>query len=744
MSRAEARRAPWVEATVVAERRESALAIALLSACAAFIALWPYASVIAPGTWSLTGIAVVIVITVTGAAARYLGARRRGRDTWALLAQGIVAVCALTTLLLPQTAALGIIPTGSTLRALPPLTAQAFEQVQFGTAPLQDTLALRTVIAIGFAVITIILDHLIAQRLALFAVILVAAVGTTPMIISLGDANIPWFVLLAILTLFLLRHSTRQDRRRPRRASSAVAFGVGAAAIVTALVVTPALPVSASWIGAGTAVQLNPSLRLGDDLRRPVPADVITLATTAAAAPYLRIATLSGFDGRVWDSDEGDTQPLSEGFGEGEWADDVAAEERRTSIRVVGVSSSWLPVPYPATKIAGISSGWEIMPGNRTVVSETRDAAGEDYTVTAASVQPTLEQIRASTTALGPGDARAPDDLPQVIAETAREVTAQAGNDYDRLIALQAWFRSEFTYSLEAPVDGGFDGTGVDAVAEFLDVQSGYCIHFAGAFALMAQSLDLPVRIVVGYLPGRLADEKRGDEFVYVVSSDQLHAWPEVRFEGIGWVPFEPTASLGVPTGFQPASVEGGSTTGPASPAPSAAPSTAPTNGPERDDALDDSSAAGGGALQRLDPTPVLLVAAGVLFVLLLPALIRLVVRMRRRSRARAGDAVVAWRELRATLTDLGLPVSDADSPRARGTALIERGADAAAVHTLVDAVERASYAQDTAHSGDLAGALALVSADLHRVVDVRSRAGALLLPRSLFLVDTSREPAYS
>lgn len=732
------------DAAAADAQRTRSLMTALLTACAGFVALWPYASVIAAGAWSFVSVTVIIAIAATGAVVRHLGAGRRGRDAWAVFAQVLVATCALTLTLLPQGAVLGIIPTGSTLRALTPLPAQAFEQVQYGTAPLEDSLALRTMIAIGFAIITIVIDLLIARRIALLAAIVVTAVGALPMIITMGDANIPWFVALAILILFLLRHSARHDRRGTRRASAGIAIAVGATAIVAALVVAPVLPVSASWVGAGTAVELNPSLRLGDNLRRPAPTDVITLATTATVAPYLRIATLSGFDGQVWHADEADTAPLSEGFGEGDWADDVAVTEQRTSVRVVGISSSWLPVPYPATKVAGASSGWEIMPANRTVTSDTRNAAGEDYTVTSASVQPTLEQIRASNASLASTDAPAPEDLPEVIAETAREVTAGAHNDYDRLIAMQSWFRSEFSYSLDAPVDGGFDGTGADATAQFLNVRSGYCIHFAGAFALMAQSLDLPVRIVVGYLPGRLSEEKRGDEFVYVVSSDQLHAWPEVRFEGIGWVPFEPTASLGVPTGYQPAVSEGGSTSGPATPAPSAAPSAAPTNGPELDDELNDPSAGGGDSLRRVDPTPVALVTAGVLLVLLIPALIRLFVQSWRRSRARAGDALSAWRELRATLIDLNLPVSDADSPRTRGAGLIERGADAEAVHTLVDAVERASYAPDADEAGDLARALARVTADLRRHVGARSRVVAVLLPRSLFATDTSRTPAMS
>ncbi|EED6225841.1 transglutaminase domain-containing protein, partial [Salmonella enterica subsp. enterica serovar Haifa] len=151
----------------------------------------------------------------------------------------------------------------------------------------------------------------------------------------------------------------------------------------------------------------------------------------------------------------------------------------------------------------------------------------------------------------------------------AAEVTAGENTDYDRLVALQNWFRAQFEYSLETPVEEGFDGTGAEAVAEFLDERSGYCVHFAGAFALMAESLGMQTRIVVGYLPGSLTDEKRGEESIFSVTSDQLHSWPEVLFPGIGWVPFEPTASLGVPTAFRAGVSEGGTTGSPVGPAPS-------------------------------------------------------------------------------------------------------------------------------------------------------------------------------
>ena len=58
----------------------------------------------------------------------------------------------------------------------------------------------------------------------------------------------------------------------------------------------------------------------------------------------------------------------------------------------------------------------------------------------------TLDELRAATTDNPPDDLvlEVPDDLPGVVSDLATEVTAGAATDYDRLIALQDWFRSEF------------------------------------------------------------------------------------------------------------------------------------------------------------------------------------------------------------------------------------------------------------------------------------------------------------
>ncbi|WP_242684666.1 DUF3488 and transglutaminase-like domain-containing protein [Microbacterium sp. SD291] len=718
------------------ETPQSHLVPAVLAAAASLVAMWPYTSVIAPGSWSFAVLAVIVVTALAGLGVRTLLSRSRGwiRGFATFGAQLAVAVATLTQLVAGDTAIFGAIPTPTTLLTFRTLSEAAWQEVAFGTAPIEGTPGMRAVMGIGFAVVAILIDHLVAARSAVVAGLVAAVVGAVPMIVTLGGANVVWFVMLGIVLLLLFRHTAGRHPESPRRSSTALAAGVGVAALLATVVVAPALPVSATLAGTGVGVTIDASLRLGDDLRQPNPVEVLTVATTADSAPYLRLTTLSQFDGRVWQPDRGDLLRQSEGFGPEEWGEGIATEQESTSIRVIRVSSSWLPVPYPATSIQGVTATWQLIRENRTVASRNADAVGSDYTVTSMRVIPTLEQIRALAAAEPLADPGAePVALPEVIARTAAEVTAGEESDYDRLVALQGWFRSQFIYSLETPVEEGFDGTGAEAVAQFLEARSGYCVHFAGAFALMAESLGMQVRIVVGYLPGVLTDEKRGGDNVFSVASDQLHSWPEVLFPGVGWVPFEPTASLGVPTAFAAGTTAGGGTGGPATPAPTVAPGAEETSGPEVDRGENDPDAGGTGQLRRLDPTPIMVGTAGVLFVVLLPALIRMGVRTARRGRAAGGDAGAAWTELRATMLDLRLPVSDADSPRKRGALLVgENGVDAATMRRLTDAVERASYAREGAATADLAAALDDVLRELRRSVDRMSRVRALLLPRSL------------
>ena len=721
------------DAAVASDRRRPGpVGPSVLAAAATLVSAWPYTAVIAPGAWAFVVVTVIVVTAVAGSVGRVLFARLREgiRDLLTLLVQLGAVTIACTAMLASETALAGLLPTGTTVRLLGLRLQQAIEEIATGVAPVPASVPLATALGLLFAVVAVLVDQLLAHRLILLAVLLTSLVGVLPMLVSFGAINIAWFLMQAVMILLILRFGARHDRRAPRRSSYLVASTAGVIVIALTVVITPALPLGTPLPGTGPMLTVRADLRLGDDLRRPESVEALTLVTSEGPPPYLRLATLSRFNGEVWRPDRADLQPLDQGFGEREWGEAVESVDRRVSIRVLNVSSDRLPVPYAAEQVTGVDGRWEAMQFNRTVVSGTEDAAGADYTVRVATAKPTLEQIRRASAS---GDTAAPaEDLPPIIAETAREVTAGADTDYDRLIALQNWFRSEFSYSLDAPVEEGFDGTGADAVATFLEKRTGYCIHFAGAFALMAQSLDMPVRIVVGYLPGTATDQKRDDDIIYSVSSDQLHSWPEVYFAGLGWIPFEPTATLGVPTEFTSETSAGGGD-GSEAPTPTIAPTTAPTDaatgGPDRAD----EQSIGGSELQALNPTPIVLTGLAVLVVLLLPALVRLTRRMLRIGRARGGDAMAAWQELADTMLDLGIPPHEADTARMRADALVaERGADPAAMAMLVDAVEHRSYAKTLTATGDLAVPLHVVLTRLEQSAGRGQRVMARMLPASL------------
>ncbi|QIG39933.1 transglutaminase domain-containing protein [Microbacterium sp. 4R-513] len=487
------------------------------------------------------------------------------------------------------------------------------------------------------------------------------------------------------------------------------------------------------------------TLQLGDDLRRPRETVSLLVHSDMSSAPYLRAATLSEFNGSIWEPDRSRSLPLGSEFALNEVsvAPDVRVAEYTTTVEVKDLVSPWLPVTFPAVSVKGLQGDWEAVPYNRTVVSRTTSTAGQVYDIVSHQPKPTLEQMRAAnsggpqirdeTTAL-------PEDLPTIIRDTAQQVTANAENDYDALADLQRWFRSgEFRYSLDAPVEEGFDGSGAEAVAKFLEVKAGYCVHFASAFALMARTLGMPSRIVVGYLPGNATDDSVDGETIYEVASSQLHSWPEVYFDGIGWVPFEPTTGLGVPTTFAPAATLPGTADNPQNSQSEPSASATP-NLPESERNNGDTGSSDAGASSTaVNPLPSLGIVLVILMLLAIPSLVRAAQTRSLLRSAEQGDAVAAWLIVMDAAIDLGIPVPASESPRSLGRRLIdEHGAPLAETTQLVRAIERASYAQGGKHrlweTTPMSDAAAAVRTALFASATQGRRVVAIVAPKSLVI----------
>lgn len=712
--------------------------------------LLPLLRVVEPGGW-VGGVAGIAILVLAGG---YVARRLRAPAYGVALVEVGLWTVAMTALFSGGTAILGVIPSLETVRMVPVSVVAALGQIRDGAAPLDvgQPLAMMIVGAAGLLVIA--MDHVaVTARMPMLAIVGLVAVYLIPSIAVPSAIDPLSFAAFAgsALALLAVETATRERSRVPGRAvsgaserprgSAAAPSAIATVAILAALVVTPALPAPT---GAGSTVvavrgnSIDPSLELGQDLRRPQEVDVLTLRSDAPAPPYLRAVTLSTFDGAHWEADRGSRRPLDQGLQPVTTRTDVEVDEYTATIDILNFVSPWLPVPGAATEVEGLDGEWSVYDYNRTVISRSSSPQGQDYEVTYEVPRPTLEQIRGSEASIEgsrrtlalPGD----DDLVAQVRQLAIEVAGDAGNDYDTLVALQRWFRgTSFEYSLSAPVADGFDGSGLEAVTDFLEERSGYCVHFASAFTIMARSLEMPARIVVGYLPGAASDERVDDQTVHTVVSSQLHAWPEVHFEGIGWVPFEPTNSLGVPTGFAAASTSGGPAGTDTGPLPENAPQEGEAPDAQDPGALDETTAPDAAAT-RVNTTPVVGLVAAIAALLIAPALFRVI---RRRSRLRAaaeGDAAAAWAEVSDSATDLGVRPGTGETPRAFGMRLRDAGAPEEPVSRIVAAIERASYAAGgPAEAEDLAAAVEEIRAALRESGDSRGRFAATFAPASLF-----------
>ncbi|MFT4137007.1 transglutaminase TgpA family protein [Microbacterium sp.] len=726
------------------------LALGVLAAVVATMV--PLLRVVESGPWVVGAAVLAASVLAAGYAARWL----LRSAIAATLAGGAVWVALLTATTFGATSIAVVVPSGATLREARALVAAAAEQIQTGVAPLVAGRSLGFVIVAGVGALALVLDHVVlTARMPLLAAVALVAVWLIPALAVPAPVDVVSFVFLAATILYVIRAETRSREASARhgartvlsfraaRGVAAVSAAIAVVAIAAAVAVTPGLPQPAgAGVGIGFGTSLEPSLELGDDLRRPRAVAVLSMRTDAAALPYLRVVTLSRFDGTVWEPDRTATVPLEDGaLPEVRAADGVEVVEQHTSVDIAYLSSAWLPVPFPAVAVEGLDGTWRAMAAGRTVVGSDGATRGQSYRVTTHEPRPTLEQIRAASASdvAAPDDLLAvPADLPPIVADTAAAVTAGTGSDYDALIALQTWFRGpEFAYSLDAPVAEGFDGSGSEAVAAFLQVREGYCVHFASAFALMARTLGMPARIVVGYLPGEPTEEHIDGETIALVTSDLSHAWPEVYFDGIGWVAFEPTKSLGTPTAFAAASDTAGvddPDAATATPTPTA--SAADPGQSERPDTDPDGAAVGAA---RQSPLPAIVTALAGLALLLLPGVAAAVRRWRQRVLARRGRIGAAWRVVQDAAIDVGLDLPASETPRALGARLVAaHGAPEAPMTTLVAAIERASYAPPDAGpsagpaADAAAGDAATVRSAMLAVLPASARLRALLLPRSL------------
>ncbi|RFA09862.1 hypothetical protein B7R54_12105 [Subtercola boreus] len=711
------------------------------------------------GWWWNTALVVALVL---GAAllVRLLPLPAAAPPIAALVAWAIT----VTVMFAPGDALFGFLPTLGTLDTIRSGLADAGESIALQSVPADPVQPIVLLLALTVGLLAVLADSLVfGLRMPALAGLVPVSILVVPYTVRQQEFDIVLFVVLAATYLLLLFAAGRfgiglrlrqgENIRAGRNAGRAVLSGALAVLLACFLPgVTPGLtpgsfrPAQSAQLPSVYSSGVDPSIQLSQDLRRTNPVLSLTYSTTSASGLYLKLVNLSDFTTSPWQPEDlSEAAPLGSGFAAPDGLSaDVAIQPVTTDVSVTGLRSDWLPVPYPETDVTGLDGDWTVSPGSLTVTGDNTNTTGQDYSVTSLLVQPTPAQLAASASTVP--DAlqnylRLPRSISPIIRNTALEVTGSAASNYDKAVALQSYFTSgAFEYSVSAPVEGHYDGGNFAAVATFLSAKSGYCIHFASAMAVMARTLGIPSRIAIGYHPGGAGTRESDDLTTFQVYSDQLHAWPELWFDGIGWLAFEPTPGLGLtPPEYSLPNYTGAAATAPLRDgATSSAVPTTPRAAPQLDSG---DVATSDPQVQAAQQGRAWLIAAGIAVLVILLALVPAGWRRLRRRRRLAAmmvddrPASIGWQEVRDSAKDYRFELLDGETARgfaARLGSLYHMPAEP--IEELLVAVEREQFArpgtagQPDRLVSDVEQIIRALSAQASTADDRR----ALLLPTSL------------
>jgi transglutaminase-like putative cysteine protease len=115
------------------------------------------------------------------------------------------------------------------------------------------------------------------------------------------------------------------------------------------------------------------------------------------------------------------------------------------------------------------------------------------------------------------------------------QVRLREWEDVQAARALAEHLRKQYTYSLQS---SALDRVPQDPLLEFLfTTRSGHCELFAAALAALCRSIDIPARVVTGYV----AAEYNPIGGYYIVRQSNAHAWTEVYLGRQGWRTYDAT-----------------------------------------------------------------------------------------------------------------------------------------------------------------------------------------------------------
>lgn len=448
----------------------------------------------------------------------------------------------------------------------------------------------------------------------------------------------------------------------------------------------------------------------------------------------IRLAALDSYDGILLGTSAGTGTFARVGDRVSGVPDGAAA---RLTVDVKGYSDVWLPtagylagVTFTGPNAAELTSNFRYDRGTGTGVVTSGLTSGDAYVAdVSVPMTPTPEQMAGVPVAAV--DQPEPQNVPDVVKAKAQQYARGAQGAYQVATALATGLRNAGYFShgddgrLPSPA-----GHGADRMIKLLSSPTmvGDQEQYAVAMMLMARSLGLPARVVMGFDPWQRGNDSGSGNAgsggsgtssgaasgTVAVTGADITAWVEIPFAGVGWVAFDPTPDQQkLPQQQSPDQQQNAHQQDVQPPPPPEPPERADTttikdSGNQDSDKSQDQDQDKTTRPTRAVPVGVILSVGVPILVLVLPLVLVLAVKARRSRRRRTtGPPAVriagGWSEVIDRAVDLGVrPVAGAtrtetavqlDSTFGGSTAVLARTADTSVFSPdPVDASEADAY----------------------------------------------------
>jgi transglutaminase-like putative cysteine protease len=263
----------------------------------------------------------------------------------------------------------------------------------------------------------------------------------------------------------------------------------------------------------------------------------------------LRLAVLEEWDGVTWHMSTEYRNagrvlpPVADPPGAADEAgsDGRAAPQRiEELITVDELQGRLMPAVSAPHRVDGVRVAFDQATG--TLLLAEPLAPGVSYSVTSINHSVDVDLLPAADVPSGPALARllaVGDTVPADLTALADKIAAGEGSPYLKALNLETFLAEHYRIAADAPSGHAYPNLRFflfDPV--YAGGQRGTSEQFATAFATLGRLMGLPTRVVVGFHTPAGGGT--------VTGADGL-AWPEVLFDGVGWVAFDPMPDPATP-----------------------------------------------------------------------------------------------------------------------------------------------------------------------------------------------------